>query len=175
MHDTTNSPHSAESLVAIQPYSRELLPWFVAINQEWIGAMFELEDTDRKVLQNAEELIINNGGRIFFASHAERGVVGTCALLKKGERTYELTKMGVTEKARGLKAGDALMTEVIRVAEEMGIENLFLLTNKICEAAIHLYYKHGFVDDAEIMQKYGPLYQRCNVAMRYRGNGRRNL
>lgn len=48
----------------------------------------------------------------------------------------------------------------------MQIENLFLLTNKICEAATHLYYKHGFKDYAEIMRRFGPTYQRCNFAMR---------
>lgn len=64
--------------------------------------MFKLEATDRGVLDNAEELIIKRGGRIFFASHAAHGIVGTCALLRKGENEFELTKMGVLEKARGL-------------------------------------------------------------------------
>ena len=160
--------NAAQSRVEIVEYSPLLLPFFKQINEEWISSMFKLEATDREVLNNAEELIINRGGKIFFASHAENGIVGTCALLKKGEREFELTKMGVLEKARGLKVGDVLLREVIRVAREMQIENLFLLTNKICEAAIHLYYKHGFMDDAEIMQRFGPTYQRCNVAMRLR-------
>lgn len=157
---------SARGAVQILDYSPQLLPFFKSINEEWISTMFKLEPTDQTILENAEELIINQGGRIFFASHAEHGVVGTCALLKKGNSEFELTKMGVLAKARGLKVGDLLLQEVIRVAQEMQVENLFLLTNKICEAAIHLYYKHGFEDDAEIMQRFGPTYQRCNVAMR---------
>ena len=44
---------------------------------------------------------------------------------------------------------------------------LFLLTNKDCEAAIHLYEKNGFTHCADIMDKYGSAYERCNVAMRY--------
>lgn len=158
--------------VTILDYSPELLPHFIAINEEWISRMFKLEATDRNTMDNAEALIINNGGRILFAHHTELGVVGTCALLKKSEGEYELTKMGVLEAARGLKIGEVLLQAVIRTAEEMQIENLFLLTNKICEAAIHLYYKHGFVDDDEIMKRYGPMYQRCDVAMRYRGDDR---
>ncbi len=158
--------HAAQCRVEIVEYSPLLLPFFKQINEEWISSMFKLEATDREVLNNAEELIINRGGKIFFASHPVHGIVGTCALLKKGENEFELTKMGVLEKARGLQVGDALLREVIRVAREMQIENLFLLTNKICEAAIHLYYKHGFKDDAEIMRRFGPIYQRCNVAMR---------
>ena len=159
---TTNS-------IQIHPYSPDLLPYFKAINEEWISSMFVLEDTDRDVLEHAEALIIQRGGRILFASHSAHGVVGTCALLKKSEGVYELTKMGVLASARGLQVGDHLLRETLRVAHELQINTLFLLTNKICEAAIHLYYKHGFVDDDEIMQHYGPTYQRCNVAMRYRG------
>jgi len=164
-----NSEPGAQETIRILDYSPELLPYFKSINEEWISSMFTLEPTDRKVLENAEELIINRGGKILFASHTRHGVVGTCALLKKGEGEFELTKMGVMEKARGLQVGDRLLQEVIRSAQDMEVSNLFLLTNKICEAAIHLYYKHGFVDDEEIMQRFGPIYARCNVAMRYRG------
>jgi len=168
-----DKPISAERVgitpIQIIDYSPELLPYFKSINEEWIESMFTLEETDRNVLENAEALIINRGGKILFATHAEHGVVGTCALLKKAAGEFELTKMGVFEKARGLKVGDALLQEVIQLAETLQITNLFLLTNKICEAAIHLYYKHGFVDDEEIMKRFGPTYKRCNVAMRYRG------
>jgi len=52
-------------------------------------------------------------------------------------------------------------------AFEMGAETLYLLTNKDCAAAIHLYEKNGFHHDAEIMARYGARYERCNVAMRY--------
>lgn len=170
-NDLSHTPvavDSAQDSVRILDYAPALLPYFKAINEQWISSMFQLEATDREVLDNPERLILQPGGRIFFASHASHGVVGTCALLKKGPDEFELTKMGVLEHARGLKVGEALLQEVIRSAQEMHIENLFLLTNKICEAAIHLYRKHGFFDDAAIMRRFGPSYQRCNVAMRYR-------
>ena len=51
----------------------------------------------------------------------------------------------------------------------MGADPLYLLTNRACAAAIHLYEKHGFVHDAGIMASYGARYARCNVAMRYAG------
>jgi N-acetylglutamate synthase-like GNAT family acetyltransferase len=50
----------------------------------------------------------------------------------------------------------------------MNIENLFLLTNKKCAAAIHLYEKSGFEHSDFIMQRFASSYQRCNVAMLYR-------
>lgn len=49
----------------------------------------------------------------------------------------------------------------------MGAKTLYLLTNKACAPAIHLYEKNGFHHDAEIMADYGARYARCNVAMRY--------
>ena len=146
-----------------------LLPHFSRINEEWINDMFTLEATDRDVMANAQSLIVDRGGKILYARHRGLGVVGTCALLKKGESDFELTKMGVLKSARGLKIGEKLLVFAIELAQTMDIENLFLLTNHRCEAAIHLYYKHGFRDDDNIMREYGPLYRRCDVAMRYTG------
>ena len=42
-------------------------------------------------------------------------------------------------------------------------------TNSSCAPAIHLYEKLGFVHDAEIMRRYAARYERCDVAMRWRG------
>ena len=75
---------------------------------------------------------------------------------------------GVRETARGLKAGEFLLEAVITRAQTMGAAKLYLLTNHICEAAIHLYEKLGFVHDGQIMAEYGARYERCDVAMRYK-------
>jgi GNAT superfamily N-acetyltransferase len=144
----------------------ELLPYFRSINEEWIREMFSLERTDREVLENARALILDRGGRILYARHRELGVVGTCALLRRSGGAFELTKMGVTPSARGRGIGEALLAHAIALTDSLGIAKLFLLTNARCEAAIHLYEKHGFEHDAEVMREYGPLYARCNVAMR---------
>jgi N-acetylglutamate synthase-like GNAT family acetyltransferase len=95
-------------------------------------------------------------------------VIGTCALIRMGEGVFELTKMGVSAQARGRKAGEFLLAATLDRARAMGIETLYLLTNRKCEAAIHLYEKLGFVHSEEIMERYGKRYERCNVAMIYR-------
>jgi N-acetylglutamate synthase-like GNAT family acetyltransferase len=140
---------------------------FHDINAEWIASMFTLEPTDREVLENPAERIIAPGGAILFVEADGLGVVGACALQKTDERQYELTKMGVRESARGQQAGAFLLRAMIARAAEMDAETLYLLTSSQCEAAIHLYEKHGFVHDAEIKARFGARYQRCNVAMRY--------
>ncbi|MCW4460117.1 bifunctional helix-turn-helix transcriptional regulator/GNAT family N-acetyltransferase [Sphingomonas sp. BT-65] len=155
-------------ILTIREYSDDLAPHFHDINAEWINAMFRLESIDREVLENPRAKIIEPGGVILFVEAKGLGIVGTCALLKTGANSYELTKMGVRESARGLKAGEFLLSAVIDRAMSLNADPLYLLTNAKCAAAIHLYEKLGFQHDAEIMARYGALYARCNVAMRYR-------
>lgn len=152
----------------IVPYSIDLAPFFDAINREWIVEMFKLERIDEIVLENPQSEIIENGGHILFVSVNGLGIVGTVALLKTGDDEFELTKMGVLKKARGLHAGEFLLKAAIKKARDLGVKNLYLLTNKKCEAAIHLYEKHGFQHDSETMRRFGSEYERCDVAMRYR-------
>ena len=159
---------AADLGLSILRYSDELARDFHDINAEWIAAMYRLEQTDRDVLENPRERIIDAGGDILFVAAEGLGVVGTCALQKTGERRFELTKMGVVDSARGRKAGEFLLRAVIARVADMGAETLYLLSNRKSEAAIHLYEKLGFVHDPAIMAEFGARYQRCDVAMRYR-------
>jgi ribosomal protein S18 acetylase RimI-like enzyme len=158
---------SSREVLRIREYDDTLAGDFRDINAEWINAMFHLEAVDNEVLNHPREKIIDTGGVILFVEARGLGVVGTCALLQSGPGAYELTKMGVRESARGLKAGEFLLTEIIRRAMAMRADPLYLLTNKRCAAAIHLYEKLGFRHDQEIMARYGAEYERCDVAMRY--------
>ncbi|WP_231517634.1 GNAT family N-acetyltransferase [Alteromonas stellipolaris] len=150
-------------------YTPELAPHFDRINREWITKMFRLEAVDEAVIGNPQLNIIDEGGYIWFAKHPDLGIVGTCALMKKDEGVFELTKMGVVSEARGLKVGEGLLQHVLNSAHAIAFNTLFLLTNKKCEPAIHLYEKNGFVHCEKIMQKFGCAYERCDVAMHYKG------
>lgn len=150
-----------------------ILPWhpdragaFHDINREWIEAMFAIEPADLEVLEDPQGQIIAPGGDILFAEAAGLGVVGAGALRRGADGAIELTKMGVLEAARGLKAGEKLLAALIERGRDMGATPLYLLTNKRCEAAIHLYEKLGFVHDPAIMERFGGRYCRCDVAMR---------
>ncbi|AWL07799.1 MarR family transcriptional regulator [Massilia oculi] len=158
---------STPQILTIHEFSDELAHHFHDINAEWINAMFRLEATDREVLENPRAKIVDPGGVILFVEARGLGVVGTCALQKTGAHSFELTKMGVRESARGLKAGEFLLEAMIARAMQLGAEPLYLLSNARCAAAIHLYAKLGFQHDAGIMADYGARYARCDVAMRY--------
>jgi len=155
------------AVLTIREYSDDLAADFHDINAEWIEQMFQLEDTDREVLRNPRARIIDAGGDILFVEAKGLGIVGTCALQKTGDSSFELTKMGVRSSARGLKAGEFLLAAVIERARQLNAEPLYLLSNEKCAAAVHLYEKLGFRHDADIMARYGARYERCNVAMRY--------
>lgn len=151
----------------ILPYADALAPAFRSINEEWITAMFALEDADRKVLNDPKATILDPGGDILFADLAGVGIVGTCALKPSAPGVFELTKMGVLEAARGKKVGEYLLGAMLERAAAMGVRELYLLTNTRCAAAIHLYEKLGFVHDKGIMARFGGDYARCDVAMSF--------
>lgn len=157
----------AATALTIREYTDALAGCFRDINAEWIEAMFSLEENDRRILSDPSGQILDRGGLILFVEAEGLGIVGTCALMRMDDGCFELTKMAVSERARGRKAGEHLLRAVLARAEAMRIETLYLLTNTQCEAAVHLYEKVGFRHDPEIMDRFGRRYARCNVAMRY--------
>ena len=157
-------------MLRIIEFRDELALSFHDINAEWINAMFVMEDVDRHVLQNPRETIIDPGGAVLFVELEGAGIVGAGALRWSEPGQLELTKMGVKSGLRGLKAGEFLLDALIERAATMKPDRLFLLTSKRCEAAIHLYEKSGFEHDAELLEAARHHYDRCDVAMTYRGN-----
>lgn len=150
-------------------YEDRLAPLFHDMNVQWIEEMFTLEAADRDMLENPRDRIIDAGGVILFAEAPGLGVIGTCALLKGADGGYELAKMAVRAPARGLHAGRFLLNAAIARAISLGADPLYLLTNRRCAAAVHLYQQMGFAHDPAIMAQHGARYARCDVAMRYAG------
>ncbi|MEL6473101.1 MAG: bifunctional helix-turn-helix transcriptional regulator/GNAT family N-acetyltransferase [Pseudomonadota bacterium] len=158
--------------IELVDYSDDIAHVFHDINAEWIEDMFVLEDHDRHVLLHPRETIIDKGGDILFARIPELGLVGACALMPDEHGFTELTKMGVLRAARGQKVGAFLLDAVLERARARGFaEKLYLVTNWKCGPAIHLYEQRGFEHDADIMETFGSRYERCDVAMKYRGPG----
>jgi GNAT superfamily N-acetyltransferase len=155
--------------LVVRDFSDDLAEPFYRINAEWIEEMFALEPNDIDLLSNPKARFIQTGGAILFAETPDLGVVGTCAIMKARGGWFELTKMGVSKSARGRKVGEFLLSKAIERARAMGAaEQLYLLTNTKCAAAVHLYEKRGFEHDAEVMRLFGSRYERCDVAMRFR-------
>lgn len=129
----------------ITDYNEKDKDAFERLNTEWISRYFELEENDLKAFRNPREEIIDRGGRIFYL-YRNGEVIGTVSLVFYTDQMYELSKMAVTEKAKGLGAGNLLLQYAIDAARKKGIKKLFLIGNRKLEPSIHLYRKYGFYE-----------------------------
>jgi len=134
---------------------------FRALNEEWISAHFEMEEADYKALDHPEEYILNKGGHIFIALYDDVAV-GTCALIRMDDTTFELAKMAVSPKVQGKGIGFLLGNAVIEKARELGASRLYLESNTKLKPAIQLYYKLGF---QRLVSGRPTPYARCNIQM----------
>lgn len=130
--------------VKIVEYTPEYHSAFKELNRAWIEKSFELEDVDIEVLDDPDKFILRKGGKILMALYNNE-VAGTCSLKNKGNGIYELTKMTVDEKFRGLKIGYLLGIATLDKARKLNAKKVELYSNtKGSFMAIPLYYKLGF-------------------------------
>ena len=149
--------------VEIIDYSPEFYDDFKRLNYQWIEKYFTVEDADRQSLNYPNKKILQPGGHIYMARQNGKAV-GTCALVKVNNDTYELAKMAVAEAARGRGIGWRLGQATIHKARELGATTIFLESNTVLEPAINLYEKLGF---RKIIGPPSP-YERCNIQMELR-------
>lgn len=145
-------------IVAYQPeYKKD----FERLNMEWIKRYFKVEPKDSQVLRHPEKEILSKGGEIFFAKGMGE-ILGTCAIIPHGDEHFELEKMAVTDKAKGMGLGEALAQKAIQETKKRGGRVLGLVTNSQLTPAISLYNKLGFKTiDAENSE-----WERGDVVMR---------
>jgi GNAT superfamily N-acetyltransferase len=129
----------------ILEYRPEHQPYFEKFNKAWLEEYFLIEPFDKWVLENPDEALIKNGGRIYFAASGS-DIVGIVALRFIEDGVYEVTKMAVDKAYRGIGAGQFLCRAVINKAREMGVAKLVLWSNRILKNAIHIYLKLGFTE-----------------------------
>ncbi len=141
-------------------YSPKFHEDFKRLNYEWIERYFKLEESDNKSLDHPDEKILKPGGHVYMARYNGE-IVGTCALIKIDNTTYELAKMAVTEGVRGKNIGWLLGQSAINKARELGAKTILLESNTILEPAINLYHKLGF---QKVVGRPSP-YERCNIQM----------
>jgi putative acetyltransferase len=116
---------------------------FERLNREWIERWFAVEEEDRKVFDDPGGRIVDPGGQIFFVVD-ERGVRGTCAVIRHDAESFELAKMAVEPSAQGRGYGDRLVEATVGFAREAGARRLMLVSNTRLGPALKLYRKHGF-------------------------------
>ena len=110
---------------------------------EWISRYFTLEPADLKALDYPEEYILGPGGSILLAEIGPQ-VVGTCALLRMRDGSYELAKMAVSPAAQGRGIGYQLGLAAVQRVRDLGGRRVYLESNSVLAPALALYRKLGF-------------------------------
>lgn len=146
----------------IEDYRPEFRIYFEKLNKAWLEEFFVVEPIDKWVLENPEEAIVEQGGRIIFVTVGE-AVVGTVALKKidQDEVAFELTKMAVDKSWQGKGLGNGLCKAAIATARDMGAHRLILYSQTSLAAAINIYRKLGF---KEVSLEKGK-YARADIKM----------
>jgi len=142
MYQRVMEIHSTNGL-RIRNFEQSDLEDFKSLNYEWLNRYLKIEQLDIDILSNPDTYILKDGGAIFMAEW-EGEIVGTCAIIKYNPTTFEIAKLGVTEKMQGRKIGRRLMETAIDEAKKRGAKEVFLETNPILEKAQQLYKSFGF-------------------------------
>jgi DNA-binding MarR family transcriptional regulator/GNAT superfamily N-acetyltransferase len=158
---------AAPAAVEIIPYEPRYRDDFKRLNVEWLERYFSVEPIDEEILSRPEQSILEPGGFVFLARFGAE-IVGTCALIRRPRRQWELSKMAVTPRHRGLGIGKRLLRHVIAHFETLG-GRLFLESHRKLAPALRLYEAHGFV---HAPRPKGPRhYARSDIYMVHRPAG----
>jgi putative acetyltransferase len=132
---------------------------FRDLNLDWIRQSFPVEEEDERQLREPSR-IVRSGGAILLALVGER-VVGSCALLVRGEGELELAKLAVAPDRRGSGIGSSLVSGAIARARQLGARRITLFTSSRLTDARGLFARHGF----EEVPLHSNPYEHADVAM----------
>lgn len=124
-------------------YSEQATDLILNIQQKEFNVPITIHD--QPDLAQIESFYIEAGGN-FWGAFVNGELVGTIALVKFNEREGAIRKMFVKKEFRGkeLNIAQLLLEILISFCREKGIENLYLGTVQILQAAIRFYERNQF-------------------------------
>ncbi len=151
-------------LVAYDPADPDHKRHFAALNIEWLQTWFFVEETDYRMFDSPETTILAPGGVIVMAEVAGQ-VVGTGALINRGDGIYELGKMAVSKPFQGKGIGARLVARLEDEARALGLRTLYLVSSTRLPHAVPMYRKLGWVDTDLPLHRH---YQRSDISLQKR-------
>lgn len=152
--------------ISIVHYEEIYASDYKKLNLAWIEKYFIVEEHDLEQLDNPREYIIGKGGFIIFATY-NNAIVGTCALIKTGDKEYEMAKMAVAAGFQGKQIGKKIGQAIINLARALNADRIWLESNRRLIPALTLYSKLGFVE----IPMTGSPYARADIRMELWLNG----
>jgi len=137
------------STVKILDYRPSFKGHFTELVKPWLSGVLKgtLETEDEFTVHHPDQAYLLKGGFIFFAMQDEQ-CLGTVALKRLDENSFEFAKLFVDPKARGLGVATKLIEGCIHRCKDNGAKELWLQTTMSMPQAHQLYYKLGFTDNA---------------------------
>lgn len=100
---------------------------------------------ERYFIEGMADLFADPQGSQMWVAERDGQVVGSIAVIKRGEHEGQLRWFGVDMSLQGMGVGNQLVTLAMDFCREKGYPHLHLWTIDILKPARHLYAKHGFV------------------------------
>jgi putative acetyltransferase len=130
-------------MVEIIEYENRYQQDFYRLNVAWLDKYHLKESRDLEVLDDPKGTIIDKGGFIWLAKEGG-AIIGSAALMKEDDRTFELAKMAVDDEYKGRGISKLLIETCINKAKAIGAVKLELFSNHQLTTALGLYEKYGF-------------------------------
>lgn len=136
------------STISILDYRPSLKHHFTDLVAPWLSGVLNgtLEKEDEFTVYQPDEAYLLPGGFIFFAMQGDF-CLGTVALKRLNEDSFEFAKLFVSPDARKLGIATKLIERCINRCKENEAKELWLQTTMRMPDAHKLYYKLGFTDE----------------------------
>ncbi|WP_426474295.1 GNAT family N-acetyltransferase [Chryseobacterium balustinum] len=144
-------------------YSKEIIDLVLNIQQKEFNVPITIED--QPDLMQIDDFYFANGGS-FWGAFINGELVGTIALIKFDEKKAAIRKMFVKKEFRGKEHGIAqkLLETLIAYCQKNGIDEVYLGTVSILQAALRFYERNHFeiIEKKSLPSKF-PLMSADNV------------
>ena len=130
-------------MIEIIKYENKYQQDFYKLNVAWLDKYHLTESHDLAILDDPQGMIIDKGGFIWLAKEDD-AIIGSAAIIKENNNTFELAKMAVDDKYKGRGISKLLIETCINKAKAMGATKLELFSNHQLTTALGLYEKYGF-------------------------------
>lgn len=144
-------------------YSNEIIDLVLTIQQKEFNVPITIED--QPDLMQIDDFYFANGGS-FWGAFINGELVGTIALIKFDEKAAAIRKMFVKKEFRGKEYGIAqkLLETLIAYCQKNGIDEVYLGTVSILQAALRFYERNHFeiIEKKSLPSKF-PLMSADNV------------
>lgn len=118
---------------------------------EWLGRDLSFQNLDKELTNIAEKYTASNGELLVVIDEKEV-VLGMVAYYQHSDTRCEMKRLYVRPTGRGYALGDRLIESTMDHAKNSGYKEMVLDTIEPLQAGIHLYKKHGFVEDEAYYQ-----------------------